>query len=690
MENTLQLKIPLLLPQVEDEKDQCVERLLERVKGHRGIEKAHIEQVNDHFCFCFHYNPDLVSLTQVQRLAEEAGAAVAERYRHDTIRITDMDCGDCAVSIEHILGRLKGIINVSVNYAAEKMRVEYDSTLISQAEIIKRIKDMGYRVEIDEAKVKNSWVRRNWELVLSIFAGIFLAAGFLGETYFEFPRLLVHLFYMMAYLAGGYDAARHGIKAAIHLRFDIDFLMVVAALGAAVVGEWAEGAFLLFLFSMGHALEHLATDRARNAIRALGEITPKTARVRRDGRERELPVEEVLRGDIVIVRSGERIPVDGVVVEGFSTVDQSPITGESMPVEKQKGDQVFAGTVNGDGALVIEVTKLARDTTLARVIQMVEEAQTQKSPTQRFTQKFESIFVPTILIGVTFMIVVPPVLGGLSWKVSFLRAMAMLVAASPCALAIATPSAILSGIARAARSGVLIKGGVHLENLGVLQAIAFDKTGTITRGQPVVTDVIPLDDLTQEDVLRIAAAVESRSVHPLAQAIVKEAETRQLDYPEVESMESIVGRGVRAKWNGQVIAIGNLKLFQDELQDKVPESVISKVSALESNGKTTMIVKQGQKYRGIIALADLPRPEAKTMIDTLKKIGIKALIMITGDNDRVAAAIASQVGLTEYRANLLPEDKVEAIKELLKRHSRVAMVGDGVNDAPAMKTATVG
>ncbi|MGH7456369.1 MAG: heavy metal translocating P-type ATPase, partial [bacterium] len=392
--------------------------------------------------------------------------------------------------IEHILGRLNGMLNVSVNYAAEKMRAEYDASILHRAKIVQRVSALGYKVEEEE---QPNWFRQNWELVLALLSGFFLAVGFFGEKFFGLSRNAALASYILAYLTGGYDATRHGLKAALHFRFDIDFLMVVAAIGAAVLGEWAEGALLLFLFSFGHALEHFAMGKARNAIKALGAITPKTARVRRDGREIEMPVEELLRGDLVIVRPGERIPIDGKITEGHSTVDQSPITGESVPVEKAPNDAVFAGTVNGEGGLTIEITKLAQDSTLARVIRMVEEAQTQKSPTQRFTEKFESIFVPVVLIGVVAVIVLPPLLNWLSWSEAFLRAMTMLVAASPCALAIATPAAILSGVAQAARNGVLVKGGVHLENLGRLDAMALDKTGTITSGKFAVTDIVTLN-----------------------------------------------------------------------------------------------------------------------------------------------------------------------------------------------------
>lgn len=686
MEKTMQLEIPVLLPEVEDEKDQCVQRLLEQISSHRGIEKAHVDRKNDHAYFCLHYDQNLVSFVQLQRLAERAGAKVSKLYRHETLNITNMDCSDCATSIEHILGRIDGILAVSVNYAAEKLRIEYYTELISHKDVIRHITSLGYRV--DEEK-KIGWLQKNKELVLALLSGVFLSAGFFGDTLFNLPSRYAIALYILAYAAGGFDITRHSLKAVRHLHFDIDFLMIVAAIGAIIVGEWPEGAFLLFLFSLGHALEHYATGRARRAIRALGEITPKTARVLRHGEEQELPVEKVERGDLVIVRIGERVPVDGVIKEGQSAIDQSPITGESIPVEKQEGDDVFAGSVNGDGALKIEVTRLAKDTTLARVMEMVEEAQTQKSPTQRFSEKFEGRFVPVILIAVVAMIFVPPLVGWLSWKVAFLRAMAMLVAASPCALAIATPSAVLSGIARAARNGVLIKGGVHLESLGALHAIAFDKTGTITRGDHTVTDIVTWHNTTENQLLQVAAAVESRSGHPLAQAIVKEVENREIDYPEAEETESITGRGVKAQVNGETVHIGNLKLFMEH-DAQVPDKVALEVDKLEADGKTTMIVRQGSRYLGIIALSDQPRAEAKTMLAELKKIDIKSLIMLTGDNERVAAAVAEKVGLTDYKANLLPEDKVLMIRELQEKSGQVAMVGDGVNDAPAMKSSAVG
>lgn len=687
-ERVLELEIPLLLPGVADERDQCVARLQAEVTKYDGIAEARVVRQNGQAALSLRYDPNLLSVEQVQRLAERAGARVVERYRHEILGVAGMDCADCAFSIEHVLGRVSGVLDVSVNYAGERMRVEYDTARVTHDEIVRRVRSLGYQVV--EAERTRTWVEENSELALALLSGCFLTAAYFGERFLGLPPAAAIALYLLAYVAGGYDVARHGFGAALNLRFDVDVLMIVAAIGAAILGEWPEGAFLLFLFSLGHALEHYATGRARRAISALGEITPKTARVRRDGREAELPVEDLLRGDLVVVRPGERIPVDGKVVAGRSAVDQSPITGESVPAEKAPGENVFAGTVNGEGALEVEVTRLARDTTLARVVQMVQEAETQKSPTQRFTERFERVFVPVVLVSAVALAVVPPLVGLLPWSAAFLRAITLLVASSPCALALATPSAVLAGVAQGARNGVLIKGGAHLENLGAVEVIAFDKTGTITRGKPEVTDVIPLDGAGEREILQVAAGVESRSSHPLAQAIVRRAQVLGLELPQAGELQSITGRGVRAELGGRVVRIGNLRLFSEEDGQPVPDEVAQRVEALEESGRTTMVVKVDGRFLGIVALADRPRPEAKSALEHLRRLGVRALVMLTGDNERVAAGIAHEVGLTEYRANLLPEQKVDAVKALLGQHGQVAMVGDGVNDAPALATATVG
>jgi Cd2+/Zn2+-exporting ATPase len=503
------------------------------------------------------------------------------------------------------------------------------------------------------------------------------------------PPLAAIGLYALAYVAGGFNTVRHGIGAIVHGHFDIDVLMAAAALGAAALGEWAEGALLLFLFSLGHALEEYATDRARNAIRALADLSPKTARVRRGGMEFEVPVDDVWLGDIAIVRPGERVPVDGQIVRGRSAVDQAPITGESVPVGKAPGNEVFAGSINGEGSLEVRVTKLAQDTTLARVVRMVEEAPTRKSPMQHFTERFERVFVPAILGGVVLVMLVPPLVGWLSWQTSILRGLTILVAASPCALAIATPSAVLAGVAQAARNGVLVKGGMHLETLGGLAVIAFDKTGTITVGRPRVTDLVPAGDVDEDELLRVAASVETQSRHPLAQAIVREATRRELALAGAAELEAVIGRGVRAALDEETVLIGTLRMFEEEAV-AVPEDVRERAQLLERAGKTAVLVARDGRLLGTVALADTPRAEARAAVEALGKLGIRRTVMLTGDTERVAEAIARDVGIADFRANLLPEDKAAAVDELLVTYGELAMVGDGVNDAPALAHATVG
>jgi Cd2+/Zn2+-exporting ATPase len=487
--------------------------------------------------------------------------------------------------------------------------------------------------------------------------------------------------------------------------------MLVAAAGAAALGEWAEGALLLFLFSLGHALEHYAMGRARRAIEALADLAPETAVVRRGEDEREIPVEALRVGDVVIVRTNERLPADGFVVKGTSAVNQAPVTGESVPVDKQPVDdpdaaldnwegldpehRVFAGTINGSGALEVIVTKPASESTLARVVQMVAEAETQQSPTQRFTDRFERLFVPAVL-GFTVLLLFAWVVVDEPFSASFYRAMAVLVAASPCALAIATPSAVLSAVARAGRGGVLVKGGGPLENLGSLGAIAFDKTGTLTEGKPRVTDVVPAEGVDENELVRAAVSVEKLSDHPLAAAVVRYGVVRcgkeqpgGLPEEAAHDLESITGRGIKAVLNGETVYIGKDDLFGAVGGPPLPEALRETVDRLEGAGRTTMIVRRGTRYLGVMGLMDTPRPAAAETLARLRELGIRRMVMISGDNQRVAEAVAREVGLDEAHGDLMPDDKVETIKAL-SREEDVAMVGDGVNDATAMAHATVG
>ena len=689
MTEKLSLQLALVLPDIPDERDSCVTRLTEILQA-QGLEKVHIVQQNGESCLCLHYDPTTLSLSQVRSLAQQAGAQLSTRYQHEVMRIDGMDCTTCATVIEHALSRLDGVLEASVSYAAERMRLEYDSVKVSRKAIILRLEALGYKVV--EAEHELGWVQQYRELIVSVVAATLLLSGWLIGL-FGADSDRSHSFSIVllggSILIGGYYAMRDAWQSIRERQLDIDVLMIVAAIGAAALGQWTEGALLLVLFSLGHALEHLAMDRARHAIEALADLTPKTALVLRDGVELELAVEELLRGDHVMVRPGQRIPADGKVIAGSSAVDQAAITGESMPVEKTLASLVFAGTVNGEGMLTVEVSKLSKESALARMVQLVAEAQTEKSATQRFVARFERVFVPMVLISVTGLIIIPPLLG-MPFAESFYRAMAVLVAASPCALAIATPSAVLAGVARAARGGVLIKGGVHLENLRSLAVIAFDKTGTITTGKPSVTDVIVLNG-DEASLLATAASVEVLNGHPLALAVVNAARSRTIVWPAASEMQAVTGKGMHAKVQDKNVSIGNLRLFeQDGLLNAVPDMVREQVAHLETMGKTTMLVKVDEVFIGLLGLADTTRIGIREVFTQLTSLGVSKSIMLTGDNQQVADAIATSVGISDVRAGLLPEEKLKAIDELMKEYDQVAMVGDGVNDAPAMARATLG
>jgi len=681
MTEKLSLQLALVLPDVPDEWDSCIQRLIDTLTA-QGIAKVHIVAQDGKPFLCLHYDPSRMGLRQVRALAQAGGAQLGARYRHELMRIEGMDCSTCATVIEHALHRLDGVLEASVSYAAERMRLEYDSERVTRKAIVERLAALGYKVL--EPHHETAWHVEYRELIVSAAAGILLLSGWLvglsDGSHATYVGLLGG-----SLLIGGFYALRDAWQSVRERQLDIDVLMLVAAMGAAALGQWAEGALLLVLFSLGHALEHLAMDRARHAIEALADLAPKTALVVRDAIERELPVEDLNRGDQVLVRPGQRIPADGKVLEGTSAVDQAAITGESMPIDKTVDSLVFAGTVNGEGLLRVEVVKLAKDSSLARMVQLVAEAQTQKSPTQLFVTKFEKIFVPVVLAGVAALIVVPLLLG-MPFAPAFYRAMAVLVAASPCALAIATPSAVLAGVARAARGGVLIKGGMHLENLRSLAVIAFDKTGTITAGKPRVTDVIALQG-DEAALLSMAASIESRSGHPLAQAVVDEARSRKLDWPAASEVQSVTGKGMQAVASDRKVSIGNLRLFE---RDDVPEAVRQQVARLESLGKTTMLIRADAAFVGLLALADIPRPGTREVFARIAALGVRETVMLTGDNEQVARAVAAEVGITDVRAGLLPEDKLKVIDELMRKKGQVAMVGDGVNDAPAMARATLG
>lgn len=710
MNHKVKLDIPLLTPTIPNA-DDCLIQLTDWITPLKGVEDAHIVTDRGHPELCVHYDPDQITLGQLERLAHEAGIRFSERYRHEQLPFTGLDASDSATTLTQLLNALPGMLHANVNYAAGLVSVAYDSTLLDRSRIDATIRANGAKTipptslivppatpaEEDHDHDHGSaplflphWMQERWTLLLVALAGLFLLLGWLVETYTSLPVVVATGLFILSYLAGGYDVATHAIPDVLRGKFDTDVLMLAAALGAAFLGEWGEGAFLLFLFALGHAGEHYALDRARNAVNALGQLMPRSAQVRRGDQIIKVNVDDLVVGDIVMSRPGDRVAVDGEIVNGQSELDQSPITGESAPVFKEVGDEVFAGSINHTAALEIRVTRLVKDNTLSRVMQLVAEAQSQQSPTQQLTERFTAWFVPTVLVVVLLVIVVPPLLGWLAWQDSFYRAMLLLVSASPCALALGTPAAVLAGIAQSARNGVLIKGGVHLENLGALNAIAFDKTGTLTHGKFAVTDVVPGQGVSASDLLRVAASVEQQSNHPLAQAVVKAAQAQQLTLAVPDTVQNIPGQGLKAMLGDQTILIGALKLFEEQPTPLRSVTIEASMNQLQLQGRSTMAVSRDGEFLGVLGLADTLRSNVPNTMKRLKSLGVEHLVMLTGDNEAVAREIAGAAGVTDVRADLMPEDKLTAIRTLQRDYGAIAMIGDGVNDAPALASATVG
>jgi Cd2+/Zn2+-exporting ATPase len=750
----VRLELPLVLPQINDVNDPCVDRLIRMLDGRRGVERVHMKTPDSSPpLLCLHYDPSIISLARLRELVSAAGAQLTEQFGHFIGCAPGPLHARSARTLAERLRRVPGVVEAEVAISGT-VRVEYERFGLPLEELKRQVSKLGTTLDEDAAGISSVGATdkstpheethdhahskhanhgndhdhdhgkagadahaghdhggifgEQTELIFAILAGVFVLAGWLFERSGAAPSWAPLALYVGAYLCGGYFTAKEAIENILARRFEIDTLMLVAAVGAAALGKWAEGGLLLFLFSLGHSLEHFAMGRARRAIEALAELAPETAVVKRGDKLEETPVETLQLGDVVLVKPNERLPADGVVVNGTSSVNQAPVTGESVPVDKtavpdgktaiaafdrvDASSRVFAGTINGSGALEVMVARLASQSTMARVVQMVAEAEAQRSPTQQFTDKFERIFVPVILglvglLMLAFLVIDEP------FSASFYRAMAVLVAASPCALAISVPSAVLSGVARAGRSGVLVKGGGPLENLGSLNSIAFDKTGTLTEGRPKLTDVVPANGVSEAELLSVTVAVETHSDHPLASALVTGGRDRlgpSAQIPSAEGVRSITGRGVEATVEGERVHIAKPIFFGESDNPGLPSEIAQANDKLVQAGRTTMVVRKGTRFLGTVGVMDTPREAAPRVMQQLRELGIERLIMISGDNQQVADAVARTVGLTEAKGDLMPEQKVEAIKALRERHGKVAMVGDGVNDAPAMANATVG
>lgn len=585
---------------------------------------------------------------------------------------------------------MDGVERADFNFSLSLLRVEHN---LSDREIVAKIREMGYQAETrgtetsETAASQPLWMR-NKKILLTVVSGMFWIAG-LASFLLQARAYGISLMFA-AMLAGGYYPFRASLASLrAGLVFEMNFLMTIAAAGALFLGEYIEAGTVVFLFSLGNTLEVYTMERTRRSIRSLMELAPRQATVLRAGQEEIVPVEELQLGDIIVVKPGERIPIDGVVVAGSSSVNQAAITGESLPVAKERGTEVYAGTINQEGSLQIEVTRLAGDTTLAKIIELVEEAQAKKAPTQRFTDVFARYYTPIVIALAVGIAVFPPLILDGVWRDWVYRGLALLLVSCPCALVISTPVSIVAAIGNAARNGVLIKGGAYLEQAGALRAIAFDKTGTVTTGSPAVADIYSSADYTPAEVLQLAASVERRSEHPLARAIVEEAEQQELQLIEAEHFVSITGRGVKAKLNGVNHYVGKPSFIEEELEVGL-DDLKARIAELQQQGKTVMTVARKGELCGIIAVADRVRDESKGAIGALRRAGLKRIIMLTGDNAETAASIASELGIDEYYAELLPEDKVAAVRQILGEEGSVAMVGDGINDAPALAAATVG
>ncbi|PZR29129.1 MAG: heavy metal translocating P-type ATPase [Citrobacter freundii] len=742
--SSVKVNLDLVLLGIPECKNGCTDRLIEGLGDIAGIKKVQLlsADASRKAQLYIQYDKELISASEVLRLSKGLGAKITDRYRQIIVEVIGIRHQRQTRLIDSLLQDVTGILSVSTSVTGA-VQVEFDSRFMDEDHLFMLLEKQGLKVlnrncssktkivtlktttgknESEKASSSGQHAKKdhaeegghggvfgkNTELIFSLTCGLLIGIGYALEKWTNVSSTVPVIFFIGAFFFGGFFTAREAVQTIAKGGFEIDFLMLVAAVGAAILDKWAEGALLLFLFSLGHALEHFAMEKARKSIAALTDLAPKTALLKTGSGTKEVRIEELRKGDLIVVRPNTKISADGVVIKGNSSVNQAPITGESIPVDKEPVDnpdinaedvskldakfRVFAGTINGNELLEIKVTKEASDSTLSRLVKLVNEAQTQKSPTQQFTDRFEKIFVPVVLILVValcfaFLVIDEP------FSASFYRAMSVLVAASPCALAISTPSAVLSGVARAARAGVLIKGGRPLEDLGTLTALAFDKTGTLTEGKPKLTKVVPLSDsLSEVDLLKIVVAVEDLSDHPIAKAIVRDGKAKLGDqtFESAHDLEAVLGKGIKAKLGSDEIFAGNLALFESLDDAKPSNDIIENVRKTEGEGNTTMLIRRNRDYIGLIAVMDTPRPEAKETLELLKKEGIKKMIMLTGDNQQVADAIAKQTGLTEAWGGLLPEQKVESIQKLAKDENKVAMVGDGVNDAPAMAKSTVG
>lgn len=606
-----------------------------------------------------------------------------------TYRVEGLSCTNCAAKFEKNVKSIEGVTDAKVNFGAGKIKVEGTSSIqeIKSAGAFENLIIQDEDNQESEGEQKDSFLKRNWTLVISV---ILIAIAFYFRSTAGENDIITKSLFISAIVIGGFSLFTEGIKDLLKLNFSMEVLMTVAIIGASIIGEWAEGSIVVILFAVSEALERFSMDRARQSIRSLMDIAPEEALIRRNNEEKMINVSDIQIGDIMIIKPGQKIAMDGVVIKGHSAVNQAAITGESVPIEKQIKDEIFAGTLNEEGILEVEVTKHVNDTTIAKIIHLVEEAQGERAPAQAFVDNFAKYYTPSIMAISALIIIIPPLFFGGDWNKWLYQGLSLLVVGCPCSLVISTPVSIVSAIGNSAKNGVLVKGGIYLEEIGGLKAIAFDKTGTLTKGTPSVTDFVVSDTNQENQYLSIISALEILSQHPLASAILKEADRRESNYQMIDIMnfKSVTGKGIKGDYQGTTYFVGSPKLFDSELIRQA--SVMKNYEKLQEQGKTVMIFGTAQNILAIIAVADELRKSSSEVIAKLHQLGIEHTIMLTGDNIRTAKSIGEQVGVTDIKGDLMPQDKLDYIKELKEKYGKVAMVGDGVNDAPALASATVG
>lgn len=608
------------------------------------------------------------------------------------LTVNGMCCAEEVKIVQKALQQINGIVEVRPNLVERTVTIGYDPSLVSVDNLITTLGRLGMKASPYD-NPKATVMPRNWNLLLTFFSGASLLTGLILHWTGQ-QQVFERIVFVVAILTGGGYIAPKAWRALTHLSPDMNLLMCIATLGALGIGAWDEAATVIFLFSLAELLESFSLAKARQAIQKLMILAPETAWVGQEGRFEELPIAQAPPGSIILIKPGGRVPLDGIVLKGHSSVDQSPITGESIPVAKAENDLVYAGSINGVGSLEVRVSKPYSETTLAKIIHLVEEAQSQRAPSQRFVDRFAAFYTPLVLVLAAALAIVPPVLFQQNWIVWFYRSLVMLVIACPCALVISTPVAIISALTAAARGGVLIKGGAALESLGKLQVVCLDKTGTITQGRPEVREVLPLAGSDARSVLSLACALESHSEHPIAQTILAYGKSQNIAHPTVESFQSLPGKGVSGKFNGLACFLGNHKLVEEMTACSL--EIEAKFTEIENRGQTAVALgyqpldSRPGSIIGIIAVGDEIRPNARQTIEQLVNQGIKRIILLTGDNKATANSISHKLGIREVHAELMPGEKADIVKQIISKGTAVAMIGDGINDAPSLATATVG